>query len=176
MRKVNLWQAISQDAKAAKTFNEREIEVLQATEFFHLRTFHGSGHWTTRQVRSYRHALDHVGEFPRTMIYAASNAAGEMRCATVPAVLGEEASAYLTHLLNCVGTSMTESELVDLELVIEHETQVGEEDKGAILVKNLKDANVWLPKSLVQFELLSRRSRTYTVTLPLWLAEKRELV
>jgi hypothetical protein len=61
------------------------------------------------------------------------------------------------------------SDLVDLELRIHRETDL------AILASDSGDIAkaVWLPKS--QIEIEPNRSGTYTITMPAWLAQEKEL-
>ena len=61
------------------------------------------------------------------------------------------------------------SELVDVEVFVAFKTRL------ALAAKNLKDATVFLPLSLIEFEEY-RPGGIMAVTMPRWLAEERELI
>ena len=66
---------------------------------------------------------------------------------------------------------MTEgrSDLIDLELELKHET-----DKAILVNDGAKD--IWLAKSLVEYERAPNSKKMYIVTLPEWLALEKGLV
>lgn len=60
-------------------------------------------------------------------------------------------------------------ELVDIEVLIAHETE------RAVMIKEAEDSEpIWLPKS--QVEIHGDVGDTGTITLPEWLAEERGLI
>lgn len=67
------------------------------------------------------------------------------------------------------------SDLIDLAVVIHHETKPGRANEGAILVSDDGDRTkaVWLPKSAVEIE---RRNDATILTLPERLAIDKGLV
>ncbi|VFU07883.1 hypothetical protein [Methylocella tundrae] len=68
------------------------------------------------------------------------------------------------------------SDIIDLALVIHHETKPGMKNEGAILVSDDGDREkaVWLPKAAVEFEITS--PDVATVTMPERLAIDKGLV
>lgn len=68
------------------------------------------------------------------------------------------------------------SDLIDLALVIHHETRVGEDGQGAVLVSDDGDRRkaVWLPKAAVEIE--RKGGVDVVVTLPERLAIEKGLV
>lgn len=69
---------------------------------------------------------------------------------------------------------MSRSDLVDIEVIKHNEDRPG---LRAILVSLDEDSEkVWLPMSQIEYEKKPNTRRTYIVTMPLWLAESKELV
>lgn len=66
-------------------------------------------------------------------------------------------------------SSAQKSDLVDLTLMIKHQT-----DKAILVYNDLKDADIWLPKSQVEVEAIDGRHSV--VTMPEWLAKDKELI
>jgi len=173
---VNIWPLVERHDKIARSYNEREREVLQAISSFRLRHFKGSGQWDTKDVHTYSQALYNIGQpqtgpfnQERTLIYAVSDRHDERRCATLPTFLNDYDRAELSWWLFLVGAAMMPKQLVDLELYVKHETE------RAVLVENLHGQNVWLPKSLIEMEPMDKQN-WYEITLPQWLAEQTRLV
>jgi len=82
------------------------------------------------------------------------------------------------------------SDLVDLAMVLHHETSPGQADRGAVLVSSdgEESAAIWIPKSQCQVEAKGEmcaghrkngqaaRFPVVTLTMPQWQAENRGLV
>lgn len=64
---------------------------------------------------------------------------------------------------------MSRSDLVDIEVVLKHET-----DKAWLV--NEGDFDAWIPKSRGELEKNPAPSRTWTLTIPQGLAEEKGLV
>ncbi len=73
-------------------------------------------------------------------------------------------------------STFARSDLIDLALVIHHETRPGEADLGAVLVSETGDRRkaVWLPKEAIEIE--RKGGVTVVVTLPERLAIEKGLV
>lgn len=69
-------------------------------------------------------------------------------------------------------------QLHDVRMKLHHETQPGKTTLGALLVSETgdKDKAVWLPKSQIEFVEVPGKSGYLDITMPLWLAEEKELV
>ena len=81
---INLWDHILPDEKVAKTYNEREVAALKATQFFRVRTFRGSGRWIINDVSTIEECAQICVAFPRSIIYAAGFVNHDLRLANVP--------------------------------------------------------------------------------------------
>ena len=68
------------------------------------------------------------------------------------------------------------SNIVDIEVTLHHETKVGNVDEGALLISldGNNDSAVWVPKSQIEFE--QETGRSYSVSLPYWLAYDKGLI
>lgn len=71
---------------------------------------------------------------------------------------------------------MNKSNLIDIEVVIHHETKPNEPDEGAVLVSLDGDSNKakWVPKSAAEIERKERRRAI--LTMPEALAIEKGLV
>ena len=71
---------------------------------------------------------------------------------------------------------MTRSDLVDIKVILHHETSPGEENEGAYLVSTDFKDKVWVPKSRCQLEGGDPPRKEATLTLSQSLAEEKGLV
>lgn len=60
-------------------------------------------------------------------------------------------------------------DIVEVTVEVRHETQ------KAVLVKNLKNLEVWLPKSQIELEY-DEVKKVHIIQLPEWLANEKELI
>lgn len=69
-----------------------------------------------------------------------------------------------------------QSNLIDLEVCVHHETKPGVPDEGALLVSDDGDSEngVWVPKSLLEYE--QTKGQYYTITLPEHIAQDKGLI
>ena len=63
------------------------------------------------------------------------------------------------------------SEIVDVAVEVTVET-----DKAWKVISCMTNRTAWIPKSLAEMDAFSNSTRTGTLTMPTWLAEREDLV
>lgn len=69
-------------------------------------------------------------------------------------------------------------ELYDIRMKLHRETEFGKKLFGAVFVSDDGDIDnaKWLPKSQIEMEPVPNMPGYFDITMPIWLAEEKELV